>query len=213
MRQDSSSGSAASSAAAGAARSRASAARTRAAFFLRVCASCSSLSRRAFSLPVPRHPMPNPPMCVALFALGCALCVALGAASSGPAVSSSSLEDAPRFRPRPLRRSFAAFVAAARDAASASSRSISLRIALVMPLTRSTVFGLLLPFAIAAAGRGSPRRRAPAARGRDGRSAPTRAGAENDDDGSPPLASRAMISWHRADGGWEGLAVASGTRR
>ena len=57
------------------------------------------------------------------------------------------------------------------------------------------------------------RRRAPAARGRDGRSAPTRAGAENDDDGSPPLASRAMISWHRADGGWEGLAVASGTRR
>ena len=71
----------------------------RAAFFLRVCASCSSLSRRAFSFPVPRHPMPNPPIWTLLFGLAAA-----AARSGSVSGSSSSEETCPRALSALLRR-------------------------------------------------------------------------------------------------------------
>ena len=121
-----------------------------AAFRRRIFSSCSSLSLRAFSLPVPLHPMPNPATWTLLwdpvpfFPPLLAACATAGSSSK-----SSSEETSPRlpFRVFFLRSTACAACVAA---SSAVASACSLRICFVMRFTCSSVFGLLLPFAMVA---------------------------------------------------------------
>ena len=140
-------------------------------------------------------------------------CASRSGRHPGPAVSSSSLEDAKRFRQRQLvlRR-------LRRRRARRRLRLLALHLVahrLGHALDALQAEGELLPFyRHRGAGAEISAPTLTAAR-RDGRSAPTRAGAENDDDGSPRLdACLAQArSVFQGDGGEGGLAVASGTRR
>ena len=122
-----------------------------AAFFRRIFSSCSSLSLRAFSLPVPLQPMPKP----ATWTLDCEpvpflppFAAAAACVADGSSFSSSSEETSPR---RPflfLERLRSTACAACVAASSACASACSLRICFVMRFTCSSVFGLLLPFAM-----------------------------------------------------------------